>query len=417
MPCNEEDTWDAEDSLIVEAPEIQLHGAWKRYRVPAIISSIAAVLGLVLWTGHGRPMARIDVAAATCEDLIQRIPSNGSELEVWGKKFVSDAVEHAKGLQPDQPLRNLKDLFYQEIEETSEDFPFIRTECTIDTVQATAYLMEAIVNLYRAIDQRGQKCVSDGRNDVRCAVNVIGFITCMSWVAAYLSLAASACAQAVNPGALCAADWTTIAGAFGEIAYASAGVRLDCKIYGKWAKRKGYGLSTTKRPYLRFFPDAENEDAAPSGPGPAPPPTTADAADAVLPGNKVETIFAWDFLHSARRYRKFDLTACVADAFQAASFLIRALLQIRDAAQACPDPRNCAINVMNVISSFSWISHFSVQSVDDCTTLGSQEARCGAEISALVAGMMMSPAAGYATTSDCAKNPDPKYELGHEPTP
>ena len=140
-----------------------------------------------------------------------------------------------------------QDVFYQEIQETSEDYPFIRTECVIDTVQATAYLMEGIVNLYRAIDQRGQKCVSDGRNDVRCAVNVIGFITCMSWVAAYLSLASSACAQAVNPGALCAADWTTIAGAFGEIAYAGAGVRQDCKIYGKWAKRKGFGVSTTRR--------------------------------------------------------------------------------------------------------------------------------------------------------------------------
>ena len=150
--------------------------------------------------------------------------------------------------------------------------------------------------------------------------------------------------------------------------------------------------------------------------------------------------------------------------------------------------RNCAINIMNVISSFSWISHFSfraqrfcqcfcgsnfrappfnqwwrtlrVQAVDDCATLGSQEARCGAEISALIAALMMSPAAGYATTSapwppcylcciwchwwffqssnprdldiqwwtrkwgnvcqpseDCAKNPDPKYELLHEPTP
>ena len=158
--------------------------------------------------------------------------------------------------------------------------------------------------------------------------------------------------------------------------------------------------------------------------------------------------------------------------------------------QLVPRPaRNCAINIMNVISSFSWISHFSfraqrfffpcfcgsnfrappfnqwwrtlrVQAVDDCATLGSQEARCGAEISALIAALMMSPAAGYATTSapwppcylcciwchwwffqssnprdlhiqwwtrkwgnvcqpseDCAKNPDPKYELLHEPTP
>eukprot|EP00438_Fugacium_kawagutii_P035723 Skav230253 [mRNA] locus=scaffold1520:104582:105963:+ [translate_table: standard] len=120
-----------------------------------------------------------------------------------------------------------QDVFYSEISETSEDYPFIRTECVIDTVQATTYLMEAIVNLYRAIDQRGQRCgtVGLGGSDVGCAINVIGFITCLSWVAAYLSLAASACAQAVNPGALCVADWMTITGAFGEIAYAGAGAR------------------------------------------------------------------------------------------------------------------------------------------------------------------------------------------------
>ena len=28
-----------------------------------------------------RPMERLDVAKATCEELIERIPSNGSELE------------------------------------------------------------------------------------------------------------------------------------------------------------------------------------------------------------------------------------------------------------------------------------------------------------------------------------------------
>mmetsp|Transcript_79187 Transcript_79187/g.96840 ORF Transcript_79187/g.96840 Transcript_79187/m.96840 type:complete len:232 (+) Transcript_79187:3-698(+) len=231
----------------------------------------------------------------------------------------------------------------------------------------------------------------------------------MTWVGAYLSLAASACAQAVNPGALCSADWTTIAGAFGEIAYAGAGVKTDCKIYGKWAKRKGFGVRTTLRPYLKFYPDALKP--------PVKPPTATPTPEPKLPPDIVENVYKVDLLNSVRRYRKFDLVACVADAFQMASFLIRALLQIRDAAQACPDPRSCAINIMNVVSSFSWISHFSVQSVDDCTPKGSQEARCGAEISAMVAALTMSPAAGYATTSDCAANPDPKYELLHEPTP
>lgn len=140
----------------------------------------------------------------------------------------------------------LQEVFYQEISETSEDYPFIRTECVIDTVQATTYLMEAIVNLYRAIDQRGKRCAD---SDVGCAVSVAGFITCMAWVSAYLSLAASSCAQAVNPGALCSADWLTITGAFGEIATAGAAVGTDCDIPAKWAQRFfGIGITTTRRP-------------------------------------------------------------------------------------------------------------------------------------------------------------------------
>ena len=33
------------------------------------------------WNPAARPMERLDVAAATCAELIERIPSNGSELE------------------------------------------------------------------------------------------------------------------------------------------------------------------------------------------------------------------------------------------------------------------------------------------------------------------------------------------------
>ena len=159
-------------------------------------------------------------------------------------------------------MEPLQEIFYSEISETSEDYPFIRTECVIDTVQATTYLMEAIVNLYRAIDQREKapkRCGdSDVSSDVGCAVNVAGFITCIAWVSAYLSLAASSCAQAVNPSALCSADWLTLTGAFGEIATAGAAVGTDCDIpwrAGPWAARffpvlGQIGYTTTRRPGL-----------------------------------------------------------------------------------------------------------------------------------------------------------------------
>lgn len=422
MPEDEE-SWEVDTLMecITEVPQAESREIrWKRWRLPASATFCATALLLMIgWTWQRREMERIDVTEAVSKELLERFATNGTHLEDWDQKWISNAVEHAKGLHPERPLRSLKEIFYQEISETSDDYPFIRTECVIDTVQATTYLMEAIVNLYRAIDQRGKRCAD---SDVGCAVNVAGFITCITWVSAYLSLAASSCAQAVNPGALCSADWLTITGAFGEIATAGAAVGTDCDIPAKWAQRFfGIGITTTRRPYLKYFPGVrllKNSTSPIHGGGP--PPRKNDFAPprrtAKLPPPILEKVYKFTALDRARTYRKFDITACVADAFQAASFLIRALLQIRDAAQACPDPRNCAINIMNVISSFAWISHFSVQSVDDCGKQSSQEARCGAEISAMIAALTMSPAAGYATTSDCAANPDPRYELLHEPT-
>ena len=43
-------------------------------------------------------------------------------------------------------------------------------------------------------------------------------------MASYLSLAASACADAMNSNALCGADWTALTADFGEIANAGAGI-------------------------------------------------------------------------------------------------------------------------------------------------------------------------------------------------
>ena len=49
-------------------------------------------------------------------------------------------------------------------------------------------------------------------------------------------------------------------------------------------------------------------------------------------------------------FRKFQLEA---------AYIVRAVLQIRSAASACPEPKACAINIMNIISSFAWISQFT----------------------------------------------------------
>ncbi|CAE7828285.1 unnamed protein product, partial [Symbiodinium microadriaticum] len=114
--------------------------------------------------------------------------------ETWEElPGIDKVIRKAQSLKQDKPMRNLQDLFY---DSQPEELPWIRTECVIDTVQAAAYLGQAVVFLYKAIDYDGLECPNN--SPVGCAASVAGFITSISWIASYLSFAANACGQAVN---------------------------------------------------------------------------------------------------------------------------------------------------------------------------------------------------------------------------
>eukprot|EP00434_Breviolum_minutum_P007411 symbB.v1.2.006542.t1/scaffold388.1/size215153/3 len=96
-----------------------------------------------------------------------------SSIEDWEQiPGIDDVIAHAKTLELKQPLRRLDDLFY---DSQPTEKPWIRTECVIDVVQAAAYLGQAVVFLYKAIDYPGLKCPDD--SPVGCAASVAGFIT------------------------------------------------------------------------------------------------------------------------------------------------------------------------------------------------------------------------------------------------
>ncbi|CAK8995149.1 Uncharacterized protein SCF082_LOCUS4225, partial [Durusdinium trenchii] len=98
-----------------------------------------------------------------------------------------------------------------------------RTECVIDVVQATSYLGQGVVFLYRAIKYDGWQCPDN--SNVGCAISVSGFIASMFWLASYLSLASSACADSLNSNGLCGADWLALTADFAEVANAGAGIQ------------------------------------------------------------------------------------------------------------------------------------------------------------------------------------------------
>ena len=81
---------------------------------------------------------------------------NMNTIQEWEEiPGIDKVIEHAKTLELKQPLRNLNDLFY---ESQPEELPWIRTECVIDVIQGAAYLGQAIVFLYKAIEYDGLKC-------------------------------------------------------------------------------------------------------------------------------------------------------------------------------------------------------------------------------------------------------------------
>ncbi|CAE6967693.1 unnamed protein product [Symbiodinium sp. CCMP2456] len=291
--------------------------------------------------------------------------------ETWEElPGIDKVIRKAQSLKQDKPMRNLQDLFY---DSQPEELPWIRTECVIDTVQAAAYLGQAVVFLYKAIDYDGLECPNN--SPVGCAASVAGFITSISWIASYLSFAANACGQAVNNGALCAGDFTALMANFGEIATVGAAARADCN-FGKNALQILTRTETISPPWKEFVP--------------------AGASPAVDKALKVKGH------KDQQRNRDYDIVQCAVDVTNSASYIVRVILQIRAAGSACADPKSCAVGIMNIISSFAWISQFTALAVSDCQVGADQKALCTADISDMVAALTNGPAAGIASTSDCA---------------
>eukprot|EP00439_Symbiodinium_sp_Y106_P072034 s1855_g13.t1 len=297
--------------------------------------------------------------------------------ETWEElPGIDKVIRKAQSLKQDKPLRNLQDLFY---DSQPEELPWIRTECVIDTVQAAAYLGQAVVFLYKAIDYDGLECPNN--SPVGCAASVAGFITSISWIASYLSFAANACGQAVNNGALCAGDFTALMANFGEsggsgggccvfsmdlcvdverprIATVGAAARADCN-FGKNALQILTRTETISPPWLEFVP---------AGASP-----------------KVEKALKIKGHKDQQRNRDYDIVQCAVDVTNSASYIVRVILQIRAAGSACADPKSCAghcaISQRNIISSFAWISQFTALAVSDCQVGADQKALCTADIS------------------------------------
>lgn len=328
------------------------------------------------------------------------------EWEQWPS--MDEVVERAKNLPVPEEVRKLEVELYSKdpAEFGISEFAAMRAQCVIDTVQAAAYLGQAVVFLYKAINSgSGLKCPDD--SEVGCAVSIAGFVTSIAWVASYLSLAASSCADSVNSASLCVADFTGMIANAGELATVCAAVKEDCD----FGDDVNYWINTTKwiDGKKTQWKDSWDPKAQDKGNG-------RTAEQELIKSKTWAKVHKIDAYENLKLDRQFDSAQCAFDITQSASYIVRAFLQIRSASSACDDAKNCAINILNIISSFAWISQFTGLAVSDCQDGADQRALCTADISDMIAASNNFCAAGMASTIDCADSPDPAEEEKIQPS-
>ncbi|CAJ1357809.1 unnamed protein product [Effrenium voratum] len=268
--------------------------------------------------------------------------------EAWEKLPGMEEMVRAQRLQ----LRHL---------ETQD--PWTTTECVIDAVQAMSYLGNAVIYLWRAIQF---ECPDQ---DVGCAENVGAYMAAVSWVGAYVSMAANACAQAPNPGAACGAQWATLTANLAELAAVGAAVSDNCDFSSHWAK-----------------PHEEEEEEE-------------EILEKFIPGaGPVKEAKAKS---EAKVKADLDKAACGMDVTNSLSYLVREVLQIREAVHSCPEPRECAMSILSVLASFGWIIRFGALTAVDCPSKEDQPVACTADIADLFAATIGIPTQGLGVGMDC----------------
>eukprot|EP00438_Fugacium_kawagutii_P014738 Skav202462 [mRNA] locus=scaffold149:362656:364617:+ [translate_table: standard] len=290
-------------------------------------------------------------------------------LVLWMATLAAPGVTSEQGrVQPRETwLRELYDVNYFDGSENASysRFPkqakIVTTECVIDTVQATAYLGTAAVQIYRAE-------ICPNPVPLGCTAPVAHTITSFAWVAAFLTSAASTCAKSLRPSASCTAAilrdlataGSTIYG-FDEDCYLTNPRKFSFRVFQRWWKDKPFEerrlrseAKDVKDANVSAYRAKSKEIAArlrnlTAEHGRAVLPNVLlDAETAGFPRDllKLQTVKAIDRKHKYKTERNFALASCVFDSVQATTWIMRALLSIESASRSCPDPRECAIDIL-----------------------------------------------------------------------
>eukprot|EP00929_Paragymnodinium_shiwhaense_P029129 TRINITY_DN16766_c0_g1_i1.p1 TRINITY_DN16766_c0_g1~~TRINITY_DN16766_c0_g1_i1.p1 ORF type:complete len:361 (-),score=61.27 TRINITY_DN16766_c0_g1_i1:276-1358(-) len=224
-----------------------------------------------------------------------------------------------------------------------------KASCVLDVVQAASFIGSATLAI------RASVLTCDGTPaNAACSATINGVLLSVGWVASFLSLAASQCGSHLNPGAICGADGTCLFASMADMATGGSVIQADCV----------EGMNV----------------------------------DFDLPSTVNETVSAAD--------RGAEITGCVLDVVQMTSLLGVIGLNIDGAKFSCDekdlDQKFCSVNVLNIISSFSFVAQYIALIINDCPEAFNVRAGCASGATELIAGTTSLVACGVAMSEDCA---------------
>ncbi|CAE7253959.1 unnamed protein product [Symbiodinium sp. CCMP2592] len=307
-----------------------------------------------------------------------------------------------------------------------EESQVVKTTCVIDITQATMYLGNAIVYIYRA-------AICPDNEPLGCTEPVAYAVTALTWLGSFLASASTSCAESLNPASACIAATLRDLSAAGSTVF---GFKEDClltkplmdsRVYQDRRKippilEKIYSLNQPFKPEQRRRLDEFKVLPSPSDDGhktglyrnksaevrrwlqdksskrpdkhhAALPNVLFEAATAGIDtrllddDQTIEKIRNITRLRRRGRERGFAIAQCVFNSVDAAAWLIRAFLSIHDAARSCGNRKECAVDVLYVIGSFAYTAQMLSFTFVDCPQRGKREALCGANVADVVGSM------------------------------
>jgi len=289
-------------------------------------------------------------------------------------------------------------------------------ECAVDIVQGTNYLGRAglqitqavkvckpIYNSFGSENYPGNKYVRTA-----CAADASGILSSFSFVATYMSLAASHCSQTVNLPAMCASSATGLIAALAKVANEASTMAANCEggeVYDPGPPPPVVGSDAVWQNSRRLQPAKKTQEEQ----------QVAAAAQALEDTWKTlhminETLGASSaslnltdpaFEKQLEMERDAELATCVIDAAQAATYLAQMGVAFQKAVKGCPlqptledvegvktlNDNICAGSVLEIISGFFNAGAFVASAVSHCALGISRQALCAQGAVGLVAAV------------------------------